>query len=1681
MLSILLCIAMIVVYSVPVFAATENNESQTQASQGQTTEQESVNTKSETDNKNSVDISDGDAKTEMSSLQGTDNTDSTEETGDTEDTWPKTGEAGENATWSLDGSGAMTIAGTGDMTGYEDGTSMPWNEYKSQITSVTIEKGITKIGQHAFDSCTNLASVTISSDGESLAIDKYAFYKCTSLNSIDLPERVASLEYACFGECGSIEITIRNDSIYLGYKDGDSFDPINFFLNSNVLIRCNTPSKALTYVLSVTYKQIWGGTLNWECITHNWDTEYTIDKEATPFAAGSKSIHCKNGSGAGKCNSKKDVQEIAQLKNVSGTIGDLTWTLDSKGELDITGTGEMPDYTESGLSVPPWNKYKDNITEVYVENTVTNVGAYAFANCKSLKTINLNVKKIGEGALYNCDSLTTISILKTVTEIDTLAYAGCDSLTKVKFPQAADAPDIDIKEDAFKDSSNVEFACNPNTSASEYADKYNITWRCYSHTWETNDDGSDKYTIDKDATCTDDGEKSVHCKNCTYRKEVAAIPALGGDHEWSSEYTIDKVATSTEDGEKSIRCTRCNEVKEGTSTKIPKLAGVSGTVGDLTWQLDGNGKLTITGLGAIPDFNSATTPWNDYKGCIESIEIGDGVTKVGKDAFREIPNLTTVIFPSSLTTIDTYAFYDCDKLTSVVLPANMAELGHSAFGSCDGLEAVTISCDIIGMDNNAFKDSRKLALIRCNPDSKAETFAKEHNIKWECINHTWDTYEDGTDKYTTDVEPTFEEKGSESIHCTKCDAIKEGSTRDMNPVTEYSGSVNTDITWKLTKEGVLTIEGTGEMPDYNKTAAPWKKYNSYIKSIQIGEGITKIGKDTFRDIDGLTKVSLPSTLTIIDTYAFYNCDGITEIELPSKLGELGHSAFGSCDKLEAVSILNDDIGMDDNAFRDSKNVVIRCNPNTTVSKYATKNNIKWECFTHEWNDGVYTTDVKPTCMDDGSESIHCKYCSISEEGTSRVVKARGYHTYSDAWSLDKAPTKTTAGQKSHHCTDCDAIDESSITEIPKLDGVDGGSDGNIVWSIEEATSSDSDSDGTTKYVLTIDGGGDMKDYNDNTSKAPWRDKYEDSIVSVVINDSVSSIGSYAFRSCGELTSVTIGSGVTKIGSRAFADCGGLTSIVLPSNVSSIAGNAFFCCTNLAEVAVYNDEILIDSYAFYNCNKLTFKCNCNPESNACKFAKNKDKKYYCLDDNHVYNEEWTTDSKATCKSEGKKSHHCLYCKATKDETTIPVTDHTWYKHLIADKEATDTEDGEASIHCRVCGEIKAGSKVTIPKYTKSGKTGNLSYKLDDNGVLTITGNGEMPEYTDYPYAPWYYFYKDIKEVKIESGVKNVSCGALVNCSNLTKVTLPNTITNIGEAAFADCTSLSEIALPNSLTSIGEYAFAYCPKLSEITLPNSLRTIGDGAFEDCAGLTEITLPNSLTSVGEDAFAYCMNLATVTIENDNIDIDEDAFYDANEDLVIRCNPNSNAWKYADENDYEYQCIHHTMKNPVIDKEPTCTEDGSETGECEACGYSGSATIPATGHSWKSYISKAGYLKNGTSYSYCTVCKAKTNVKTLAGYSKYIVKSLKVKKGKKSFKVSWKKATKANKKVISGYQIRYSNKSSMASSKYVKASKSSKSKTIKKLSGKTKYYVQVRNYMTKSGKTYYSKWSTKKSVKTK
>ena len=182
--------------------------------------------------------------------------------------------------------------------------------------------------------------------------------------------------------------------------------------------------------------------------------------------------------------------------------------------------------------------------------------------------------------------------------------------------------------------------------------------------------------------------------------------------------------------------------------------------------------------------------------------------------------------------------------------------------------------------------------------------------------------------------------------------------------------------------------------------------------------------------------------------------------------------------------------------------------------------------------------------------------------------------------------------------------------------------------------------------------------------------------------------------------------------------------------------------------------------------------------------------------------------------------------------------------------------------------------------KSGSCGaegyNVTYTLNSEGTITISGAGEMRDYDDSPneHSP-FYENQNIKKVIIKDGVTSIGDYAFNHCTSLIDIKIPDSVTSIGEGAFLGCTSLKEATIPNNVTSIGDWAFAGCDGLIGVTIPNSIISIGDGVFLGCTSIKEVTIPNSVTKIGNRAFDYCSSLTNIKIPNSVTKIGNWAFY--------------------------------------------------------------------------------------------------------------------------------------------------------------------------------------------------------------
>ena len=177
---------------------------------------------------------------------------------------------------------------------------------------------------------------------------------------------------------------------------------------------------------------------------------------------------------------------------------------------------------------------------------------------------------------------------------------------------------------------------------------------------------------------------------------------------------------------------------------------------------------------------------------------------------------------------------------------------------------------------------------------------------------------------------------------------------------------------------------------------------------------------------------------------------------------------------------------------------------------------------------------------------------------------------------------------------------------------------------------------------------------------------------------------------------------------------------------------------------------------------------------------------------------------------------------------------------------------------------------------SGTCGdNLTWKLDDEGTLTISGKGAMTEWVNIDSAPWKTYSNTINKVVIQPGVTSIGKNAFSLCTNLESITIPKSVTSIGWGAFQECGSLKSITIPEGVTSIERSVFYECSSLTSITIPKSVTSIGWSAFQGCSSLKSITIPEGVTSIEWGAFQGCSSLMSITIPESVTSIGEDAFY--------------------------------------------------------------------------------------------------------------------------------------------------------------------------------------------------------------
>ncbi len=444
----------------------------------------------------------------------------------------------------------------------------------------------------------------------------------------------------------------------------------------------------------------------------------------------------------------------------------------------------------------------------------------------------------------------------------------------------------------------------------------------------------------------------------------------------------------------------------------------------------------------------------------------------------------------------------------------------------------------------------------------------------------------------------------------------------------------------------------------------------------------------------------------------------------------------------------------------------------------------------------------------------------------------------------------------------DALPRTDETQDGETSGQCGD---DLSWSFDESSG-----------TLTITGSGDMWDWSYNSS-APWYSLrasikrvefprgltgigdyafyYCSKLASVDIPAGVIGIGDHAFYYCSGLTGVTIPEGVTSIGNYAFYSCYGLTGVTIPSTVTGIDDYAFCSCYGLTNVTIPSSVTSIGSYAFYSCSGLTGVTIPASVTSIGSYAF-----YSCSGLTSVVIREGVEsimDSAfASCSKLSSVTlpgsltffgRDVFYSCSELQEVYFGGTVEAWNALQVSYNRT------KVTVHC-ADGDLSP----TDPAYCGD----DLTWSFDETtGTLSITGSGDMWDWSYPAYAPWYSLRASIISVELPRGLTNIGNFAFNDCSKLTSVDIPAGVTRIGSNAFSYCRGLTSIEIPNSVRIIYGFAFFDCG-LTSLLIPGSVQAIGQMAFRGCRSLTSVVIQEGCEAIDDGVFDSCNSLSSLTL---------------------------------------------------------------------------------------------------------------------------------------------------------------------------------------------------------------------------
>ena len=789
-----------------------------------------------------------------------------------------------------------------------------------------------------------------------------------------------------------------------------------------------------------------------------------------------------------------------------------------------------------------------------------------------------------------------------------------------------------------------------------------------------------------------------------------------------------------------------------------------------------------------------------------------------------------------------------ENIISLTIPDSVTSVTAAAFDSLSNLETLTLGSGIKNLKSQVFTYCTRLSKINVSPNNP--NYVSESGVvftkdKTAVVAYPLGRTEDfALPKETTDIS-IFSEYPFNSVNIIAPDNSDGFITQ--GGIT-YSIDMSAVISCDREKSGFYNMPSTVTRI-YDGAFSGCEK----ITGIRFSNKITSITYQAFAGCSSLLSVELPSSLKTIEDKAFLGCSDIQELNFPESLEKIGSSAFENNTNLKKINIPSSLQSIEGEAFAF-----------TAITELTIPNTLK------SIGNGAFSNNyaLKKVTLPQSDLKIYEKAffnCGIEELTLPAKLELAGPEIFQCNNSLKKVTVETGQTLAEDIFNDCSAL--QSVT-LP-----------NGLESIAKGAFSKCKSLKNISLPLSL------KEIADSAFS-------ESGLTSIDIPDSVEYIGDFAFEQC-EITKVRLPKSLKSTGKYIFAYCPiteidfngysksdycaflgtAIKELVLPDSVTTIAYRSFADCSELIKIEIPDTVISIEANSFEN----------------------------------------TAWEKAQANG-ALYLNKALYL----------------YKGSLKDSDRTL--------------KVKDGTKI-ISSY--------WAYYSDPSvktGLSAVILPNSFERIDNYSFAGC----RALREINLPDKLCRIGDGAFWGCDGIKKLYLPSALTEIGKSAFAGCTSLTEITVspdnPNYSSSDGVLydksgkTLISCPagKTGVLVIPEGVEAIADFAFDHCKNLSKVIIPDSVTNIGSYAIGY-----------DRVDInpyqDEQIYPE-----ILKNNYNTvfetrnEAIKNQIDNIAAEKCNTHRFTQWLTIKEPTCELSGEEVKVCNVCeSYITRETDPK-GHSY-------------------------------------------------------------------------------------------------------------------------------------